>query len=62
MEKPGDKIIVTYKNAETGEELQEEYDTVLFAIGRYALTKDIHPERIGLIVESNGKIKAKEDE
>jgi pyruvate/2-oxoglutarate dehydrogenase complex dihydrolipoamide dehydrogenase (E3) component len=35
---------------------------VLFAIGRYALTKGIHLENAGVICESNGKIKAGVDE
>lgn len=36
----GGKIIVTYQQNDTY--AQEEYDTVLFAIGRYALTKGIN--------------------
>ena len=40
----------------------EEFDTVLFAIGRYALTKSINLEKAGVIVESNGKIRAADDE
>ena len=32
-----------------------EYDTVLFAIGRYALTKGLNLENVGLKAESNGK-------
>jgi len=39
-----------------------EYDTVLFAIGRYAVTKGIDLEKAGVIAESNGKIKAADDE
>lgn len=54
------KIVVTYSNAEGS--AQEEFDTVLFAIGRYAITKGIKPENAGVVVESNGKIKAAADE
>ena len=37
---PDSKIIVSYE--QEGEIIQDEYDTVLFAIGRYALTKDLN--------------------
>ncbi|XP_043498283.1 thioredoxin reductase 2, mitochondrial isoform X1 [Polistes fuscatus] len=38
---------------------QDVYDTVLFAIGRQALTKELKPENVGLeIVPDNGKIDA----
>lgn len=52
---PEGKIIVTYKDAEG--EKTEEYDTVLFAIGRYALTNSLNLEAAGLQVESNGKFR-----
>jgi len=55
---PEGKIIVTYQDAEG--EKQEEYDTVLFAIGRYAVTKALNLEAAGLEVESNGKFKVDE--
>eukprot|EP00349_Pseudokeronopsis_sp_Brazil_P007286 CAMPEP_0202955948 /NCGR_PEP_ID=MMETSP1396-20130829/472_1 /ASSEMBLY_ACC=CAM_ASM_000872 /TAXON_ID= /ORGANISM="Pseudokeronopsis sp., Strain Brazil" /LENGTH=438 /DNA_ID=CAMNT_0049672729 /DNA_START=24 /DNA_END=1343 /DNA_ORIENTATION=+ len=38
-----------------GETKTEEYDTVLFAIGRYALTAPLNLELAGLITEANGK-------
>lgn len=34
---------------------QEEFDTVLFAIGRYALTEKINLPGAGVKVEKNGK-------
>ena len=37
---PTGKILVTY--TQNGNIFQQEYDTVLFAIGRYALTKDLN--------------------
>lgn len=52
---PNGRIIVTYDL--DGETKQEEYDTVFFAIGRYALTKGLNLENAGLKAESNGKLK-----
>jgi len=49
------KIKVVYQVGE--EEKSEEYDTVLFAVGRSAATKSINCEAAGLKVEKNGKIK-----
>lgn len=57
---PEGKIIVTFE--QDGQITQSEYDTVLFAIGRYALTKELNLERVGVKVESNGKIKATDAE
>lgn len=57
---PEGKIIVTFE--QDGQITQSEYDTVLFAIGRYALTKELNLERVGVNVESNGKIKATDAE
>ncbi len=53
---PNGKTIVTFEKE--GNILKEEYDTVLFAIGRYALTKELNLESVGVKVEANGKIKA----
>lgn len=50
---PNGKIKVTWMNGNTEE--SGEYDTVLFAIGRYALTKGLNLENVGLKPESNGK-------
>lgn len=62
MEKPdpAGKIIVSYD--EGGEIKQGEYDTVLFAIGRYALTKDLNLEKVGITAELNGKLRVNECE
>lgn len=60
LEKPGEKIVVTYKQ---GEELKtEEYDTVLFAIGRTACTAGIEVNKAGVQVEKNGKIRVNDVE
>lgn len=45
-----------------GEEKVEEYDTVLFAIGRYALTGNLNLENVGLTPEPNGKIRVNDEE
>jgi len=53
---PAGKTIVTFEKE--GNLLQEEYDTVLFAIGRYAITKDLNLESVGIKLEKdNYKIK-----
>lgn len=57
---PAGKIIVSFE--QDGEIKQDQYDTVLFAIGRYALTKELNLESTGVIAESNGKIKANDEE
>lgn len=49
------KIKVHYETA--GEEKTDEYDTVLFAIGRYALTKGLNLQNAEVVAEKNGKIK-----
>ena len=42
-----------------GEIHQDVYDTILFAIGRRALTAELKPENVGLkLVEETGKIDA----
>lgn len=57
LEKPDadGKIKVTY--VQDGEEKTEEYDTVLFAIGRYAITEGLNLGAAGLVAEKNGKFK-----
>lgn len=49
------KIIAVYN--QDGVEHSDEYDTVLFAIGRYAVTEDLKLDNAGLIAENNGKFK-----
>jgi pyruvate/2-oxoglutarate dehydrogenase complex dihydrolipoamide dehydrogenase (E3) component len=55
LEKPDPvgPIKVTYNLGKV--EKVEEYDTVLFAIGRYAVTKGLKLENAGVKVEFNGK-------
>lgn len=45
-----------------GNEYSEEFDTVLSAIGRYAVTKDIGLEELGIKLERNGKIKCEHEQ
>jgi thioredoxin reductase (NADPH) len=54
------KILVTFDQG--GEEIQDEYDTVLFAMGRYALTAGLNLANAGLIAEKNGKFKVNDVE
>ena len=58
LEKPDPEgpVHVTFKH--DGEEKVEQYDTVLFAIGRYALTGALNLEKCGVVTEKNGKINA----
>jgi len=60
LEKTGDKITVTWNSAD-GEQ-QEQFDTVLFAIGRYASTAPLNLEAVGLKTEANGKFIVNEHE
>lgn len=52
---PEGRIKVTWTSGNV--EASEEYDTVLFAIGRYALTAGIKMQNAGLVAEKNGKFK-----
>jgi len=52
---PDGKILVTYNSPEG--ETTGEYDTVLFAMGRYALTQNLNLAAAGLVAEKNGKFK-----
>jgi thioredoxin reductase (NADPH) len=45
-----------------GQEIVEEFDTVLFAMGRYAVTQGINLDAAGVKFESNGKIKVNDQE
>jgi len=58
---PSGKIKVTWQNSD-GTEGSDEYDTVLFAIGRYALTGGLNLAAAGLKAESNGKFLVNEHE
>lgn len=52
--------VVTYKQGE--DEIEDTYDTVMFAIGRSANTKDLGLESVGIKTEKNGKIIANDDD
>lgn len=53
LEGPEGQITVTYN--QDGKEVQEKFDTVLFAIGRYAITQGLNLANAGLVPEKNGK-------
>lgn len=53
-------ITVTYQHGE--EEKQEKFDTVMFAIGRYAVTGGINLAAAGVECEKNGKFKVNDEE
>jgi len=57
---PDGPIKVTY--SQEGVEKVEEYDTVLFAMGRYALTAGLNLEAAGVTAEKNGKFKVSDTE
>jgi thioredoxin reductase (NADPH) len=52
--------VVRYKQGE--DEIEDVYDTVLFAIGRSADTKGLNLEAVGVETASNGKVKAKDND
>jgi len=54
------KIAVTFKQGDVEE--VEHFDTVLFAMGRYALTEGINMKNAGLVCEKNGKFKVNDHE
>ena len=56
----GGPITVTYNSPE-GEQT-ETFDTVLFAIGRYAVTEGLNLANAGVVAESNGKFRVNEQE
>ena len=56
----GGPITVTYTDAEG--EKTETYDTVLFAIGRYAVTAGLNLANAGVVAEANGKLAVKPNE
>ena len=59
LNKQGRKV-VTYKQGE--DEIEDEYDTVMFAIGRSADTAGLNVEGVGVKVAKNGKIIAGDDD
>ena len=62
LEKPDadGKIKVTFNQG--GEEKTDEFDTVLFAIGRYAVTEGLNLAAAGVVAEKNGKFKVDDEE
>lgn len=62
LEKPDEngRIKVTWSS--DGKEVSDEFDTVLFAIGRYAITEGLNLPAAGLVVEKNGKFKVNDVE
>lgn len=61
---PNGRIHVTFDQAtdEMKESKTEEFDTVLFAIGRYAVTEKVNCANAGVTVEKNGKIKCNNEQ
>jgi len=57
---PAGKIHVTFDQG--GELKVEQYDTVLFAMGRYAVTQGLNLANAGVTCEKNGKFKVNEQE
>ncbi|XP_017113200.1 thioredoxin reductase 1, mitochondrial isoform X1 [Drosophila elegans] len=54
VEKQDDgKLLVKYKNTETGEEAEELFDTVLWAIGRKGLVEDLNLSNAGVSVQKD---------
>merc|ERR1719157_477558 len=56
------RIKVTWEQGANKEEKIDEFDTVLFAMGRYAFTAGINMENAGVVCEKNGKFKVNEQE
>ena len=56
----GGPITVTYNSPEG--EKTETFDTVLFAMGRYAVTEGLNLANAGVVAESNGKFRVNEQE
>lgn len=54
FEKKGEQTAVTYKNMDFGFENTETYDTVLVAVGREAVTKDLGLEAAGVTYDAAG--------
>lgn len=57
---PNGQIHVTFNQG--GEEKVEKYDTVLFAMGRYAVTQGLNLENAGVKPEKNGKFIVNDEE
>lgn len=63
VEKQADgKLLVTWKNTASGESHSDTFDSVLFAIGRHALTKELNLEAVGVKTDSKGKVVTDDEE
>lgn len=57
------RIVAHFKDAESGAERSDEYDTVFLAVGREAVTKDLNLDVAGVrYSKSNGKIPAVDEQ
>lgn len=52
------QVKVTYTNSDFGNDVEEEFDTVILAVGRDACTPDLGLEAVGLALEKSGKLAA----
>lgn len=50
------KLIVKYETADSKEVHEDTFDTVLWAIGRVPVTKDLHLDKAGVKMNANGRI------
>jgi len=55
---PNGKVKVTYTNQDFGMDMEEEFDTVILAVGRTACTDDLGLASAGLALERSGKLNA----
>lgn len=53
---PDGKFHVEWKNTASDEVGSDTFDSVLFAIGRHALTKVLNLEAVGVKTDSKGKV------
>jgi pyruvate/2-oxoglutarate dehydrogenase complex dihydrolipoamide dehydrogenase (E3) component len=54
----GSQVKVTYTNQDFGMDMDEEFDTVILAVGRSACTDDLGLASAGLALEKSGKLNA----
>ncbi|XP_017778734.1 PREDICTED: thioredoxin reductase 1, mitochondrial isoform X2 [Nicrophorus vespilloides] len=55
IEKQDDGKLLAKWKSDDGQEFSETYDTVLFAIGRRALTRELHTDRAGIELAGDGE-------
>lgn len=56
VKKDSGKLAVSYKNTETGEEVTDEYDTVLMAVGRVPETSGLNLPAAGVTVDDTKRV------